>query len=280
MNPGTYTIRPLADYAEMKRAVDFQRIIWGSEFDEAVPAAVFWFARRIGGIVAGAFDASGDMAGLIFGVTGWDGARPIHWSDMLGVHPSTRGRGLGFDLKAYQRNTLLEQGVTTVKWTFDPLEARNAWLNFARLGVTSREYVRDAYGASSSPLHRGIGTDRLVVEWQLDSRRVRERMEGDASGEQQSRAPHSPESETGSAGGTATINADGGEPILDLDADRLRLLIPDDIQALKGRDAVAARRWRERTRRSFEAYFAKGYEASDVDRRDGGASYVLTKRRA
>jgi predicted GNAT superfamily acetyltransferase len=167
----------LTDFGEMKRAVEFQRLIWGASFSELVPAVVMWFASRTGGVIIGAFDGD-EMVGLLFGMTGWDGTRPLHWSDMLAVLPSHRGRGVGLALKRFQRERLLENGVTRVNWTFDPLEARNAHLNFARLGVTSHEYIRDCYGISDSPLHQGIGTDRLVVTWDLDSPRVRGRMEG------------------------------------------------------------------------------------------------------
>jgi chorismate synthase len=259
----TFTIRPLADYAEMKRAVEFQRVIWGSSFAELVPAVVFWAAARNGGVVAGAFDASGDMLGLVFGFTGWDGVRPIHWSDMLGVHPSARGRGLGLALKRYQRERLLESGITLAQWTFDPLEARNAHINFARLGVTAREYIRDCYGASTSPLHRGIGTDRLVADWDLTSERVRNRMEGGA------REPAHPLD-------GPVINPEGESPRLDLTEARLWLRIPSEIQKLKERDAVAARRWREYTRTAFEAYLSRGYEVRELVRDEDGSRYLLS----
>lgn len=147
--PSDFEIRPLVDYDEMKRAVDFQKLIWGAGFGELVPAAVLWFSSRIGAVLAGAFDPGDRMIGLLFGVTGWKSGRPVHWSDMLGVHPDARGRGVGIALKRYQRDRLLEDGVATAQWTFDPLESRNAWINFARLGITAREYVRDAYGVSS-----------------------------------------------------------------------------------------------------------------------------------
>jgi len=257
-------IRPLSDYGEMKRAVDFQRLIWGDGFSELVPAVVFWFASRTGGIVAGAFDEAGTMVGFLFGMTGWDGARPIHWSDMLAVLPSHRGQGLGFALKRYQRQRLLETGVTTVSWTFDPLEARNAHLNFARLGVTSHEYIRDTYGASSSPLHEGIGTDRLVVTWALDSERVRRRMEG-------------PDSRFGYDGGEL-VNPEDGALRLDLSVPRVWLRVPGDIQTLKARDPAAARRWREETRAAFEAYLARDYEVREVVRVGEGGRYLLERR--
>ncbi|NIP92192.1 MAG: acetyltransferase, partial [Gemmatimonadetes bacterium] len=62
--------------------------------------------------------------------------------------------------------------VTRMYWTFDPLESRNAYLNLSRLGAVVREYAPDMYGVSDSPLHRGLGTDRFVVTWELDTARV------------------------------------------------------------------------------------------------------------
>jgi predicted GNAT superfamily acetyltransferase len=260
-------VRALADYTEMKRAVEFQRVIWGADFNEVVPAVMFWAVARTGGIVAGAFDGSGEMIGLLFGMTGWDGSRPVHWSDMLGVHPSARGRGIGLALKRFQRSRLLENNVSLVSWTFDPLEARNAQLNFRRLGVTASEYIRDCYGASTSPLHRDIGTDRLVVRWELDSARVRERMEGAAG-------------PAVDGAGTPVVNPAGGALRLDLADEIVRVRIPADIQTLKARDAVAARRWRTETRAAFEAYLGRGYEVMEVERGSDESCYVLARRAA
>lgn len=59
-----------------------------------------------------------------------------------------------------------------IEWTFDPLELKNAHFNLNRLGAICRRYVKDLYGVTTSPLHRGIPTDRLVAEWRLDSQRV------------------------------------------------------------------------------------------------------------
>ena len=63
-------------------------------------------------------------------------------------------------------------GLDLIEWTFDPLQALNAHLNFRRLGVIVREYEVNIYGESSSPLHRGSPTDRFVAEWWLSSPHV------------------------------------------------------------------------------------------------------------
>ena len=75
-------------------------------------------------------------------------------------------------LKLFQRDEALGRGIRLVEWTFDPLEIKNAHFNLNRLGAICRRYIPNLYGVTTSPLHRGIETDRLVAEWWLDSRRV------------------------------------------------------------------------------------------------------------
>jgi chorismate synthase len=249
----------------MEPCLDLQRLIWGQDFTELVPATILWIAAGTGGVVAGAFE--GDrIVGFLFGITGFREGRPTHWSDMLAVHPDARGRGVGQALKRFQRETLLRRGVDHVAWTFDPLESRNAWLNFARLGITVREYIPDCYGASSSPLHAGLSTDRLVADWRLSSARVRHRMEGGERG-----PVHVPEA--------PAVN-DRDEVRTDLTAPQVRIVIPSDIQAVKAADPAAARQWRATTRAAFLAYLGRGYEATEVLRESADRSSYLLERRA
>ena len=86
---------------------------------------------------------------------------------MLAVRAEVRDAGVGRRLKAWQREQARAAGAETMYWTYDPLVARNAYLNFNRLGVRLTEYVEDMYGTSTSDLHRGLGTDRFVVAWPL-----------------------------------------------------------------------------------------------------------------
>ncbi|TVP76623.1 MAG: GNAT family N-acetyltransferase, partial [Gemmatimonadales bacterium] len=159
MSRSDFHIRPLAGRAEMEACVVLQEAVWGAGFRERVPAAILGVARRLGGVVTGAFRGD-ELVGFVFGLTGIREGRPVHWSDMLAVRAEARGRGLGIALKEAQRDELLSRGVRVMEWTFDPLVARNAHLNLNRLGAAGVEYVVDAYGDSDSPLHRGIGTDR------------------------------------------------------------------------------------------------------------------------
>ena len=262
-------VRPLAGLAERQAAVALQRRVWG-DFDDLVPASILMIAQETGGVASGAF--LGDrLVGFVFGISGIQDGQPVHWSDMLAVDPGCRGQGIGYRLKLHQRELLLEQGIEAVRWTFDPLEAVNAHINLRRLGAFSREYRRDAYGASSSPLHAGIGTDRLVVEWAIASRRVTGRLAGHNGPREHGDAPilNPPVPADGEPTPGSTVRAPDGRVV--------RVAIPADIQALKSRDPEAAVAWRRNVRAALERAFREGYTAVDLERSGGAARYILVR---
>src|SRR5260370_18149562 len=129
---------------------------------------MFVVAADTGGEVLGAFD--GDrLVGYTLAVVGLRDRVPYLYSHMTGVSSEYRDRGVGRMLKLFQRTEAPCRGIRLVQWTFDPLELRNAHFNLNRLGAICREYQPNLYGVTTSPLHRGLGTDRLLVEWHLDS---------------------------------------------------------------------------------------------------------------
>jgi predicted GNAT superfamily acetyltransferase len=273
-------IRDLVTPEEFRACVQLQELTWGTGFSEKVPAAILGIAARMGGVVAGAVLPDGTLAGFVFGLTGLEDGIPTHWSDMLAVHPAHRGQGLGWALKMHQRDRLLALGVTGVRWTFDPLEAPNAHLNLARLGGVAREYVENMYGDSDSPLHRGIGTDRLIVRWELDSPRVRARLEG--------RDPGGAPGEAGPPVSVLKVQEEvgpEGEPVevpgparLDLEDPVLTLPIPRNLQGLKARAPDLALLWRERTRLLLRHYLDRGWEVREFDRSPPVPRYLLVRR--
>jgi predicted GNAT superfamily acetyltransferase len=99
-------------------------------------------------------------------------------SHRVGVLPEYQGCGVGRSLKLAQRATALAQGVQKIEWTFDPLQSRNAAFNLVHLGGIARTYLRNLYGASASPLHGALPTDRLLIEWELDRARVASALAG------------------------------------------------------------------------------------------------------
>ena len=118
----------------------------------------------------------GLMLGFVYGLTGVENGRIVHWSDMLAVRPEARNLGLGRRLKEFQRRAVQRVGGVVIYWTYDPLVARNAHLNINVFGACISEYVEDMYGETESPLHRGIGTDRFIVAWPVADAEVEKRL--------------------------------------------------------------------------------------------------------
>jgi len=174
--PVTIVIREIETLAEMHAVERLQKEIWGVEDLEIYPALALKPQKEVGGILMGAF-AEGRMVGFVFGFPGILNGETIIHSDMLGIVKEYRSHNLGFLLKRAQREAALKLGVKRITWTFDPLQSRNAHLNFNKLGVIADRYYVDYYGVTSSFLHR-FGTDRLWVTWLLESERVAARMEG------------------------------------------------------------------------------------------------------
>jgi predicted GNAT superfamily acetyltransferase len=164
-------VRECESLDEFRRCVELQREIWGEADLEVEPATMFVVAAHTGGEVLGAFDGE-RLVGYTLAVVGLRDRVPYLHSHMTGVHSEYRDRGVGRMLKLFQRTEALGRGIRLIQWTFDPLEVRNAHFNLNRLGAICREYHPNLYGVTTSPLHRRLETDRLRVEWHLDSPRV------------------------------------------------------------------------------------------------------------
>lgn len=301
------TIRPLQSFDELEAGVELQRQTWGRHFDDVVSAALMRVAQKIGGIAAGAFSDEDELVGMVFGLTGLRENAPVHWSHMLAVRPDGRGKGIGTLLKVYQRRRVLPLDIDRMYWTFDPLEARNAHFNLDRLGVRIEDYVVDMYGSGdTSPLHRGLGTDRFVAIWALDAHVVRSRVESiertmtwddsgvvatiEASADSPGGPPDDAEEEEDlelvrravalpplidtvpqlAEGIVAFELADGGVAFVE---------IPQDVQRLKSARPDEASIWRAATRSAFTHYISIGMSVTGFirDPQSGRCFYVLNQ---
>lgn len=277
MTTKPHEIRPFATMEEYLACLELQEATWGEGFRERVSPAILKVSQILGGVAAGAWNAEGRLDGFVFGMTGPLDGTLVHWSDMLAVRPQLRDSGLGARLKAYQRDQLLAQGVRVMLWTFDPLQSRNAHLNFAKLGIVVREYRRDMYGTSDSPLHRGIGTDRFVATWEMDSDRVVARLNGGEPQEIPETVPvleALPEEPPGE--GPVGLPRPG-MPDLSRREGAIRVAIPCDIAAMMEQDMECAREWREATQGVFTHYLDRGWEVREFRRGTPCSEYVLLR---
>jgi predicted GNAT superfamily acetyltransferase len=268
------TIRPLRSIAEFREVIALEQAVWGSsDPDDAVGIPVFVVTVKRGGILLGAYDGA-RLIGFVYSLAGLKDGRPIQWSHMLGVLPAYRASGIGRELKLEQRRISLDMGIELMEWTFDPLVAVNAHLNFRRLGAIVDEYGIDVYGDSGSPLHKGAPTDRFVAQWWLRSPRVEARIGGTP--------------EAGDAG--TPFDAPGVNSVarqgqwltcagsdLSRPEPRLTVTIPAGFNAMLERQPDIAYAWRMATREIFTAYLARGYRVVDFSLTPGAdhGTYLL-----
>lgn len=270
-------IRPLESSRDFEAFERLQREIWGVELQEVITGSLAKIVQRIGGIAAGAFDAYDDLLGLVFGFTGYKNGNPMHWSHMLAVKAGARNLGLGRNLKVYQREILLRSGVKDVYWTYDPLVAKNAHLNFNLLGAEADDYVEDMYGAGEdSVLFRGLGTDRFIVRWPIDSEKVRSALE--------SKWVFGREPFVAAPLSVRRLNESDqfSDPALNdcSESRQFRVEIPSDIHVLRDHSVGLAARWREATRAAFQLAYANSYQVDGFYRDEASdrCFYCLGKK--
>jgi predicted GNAT superfamily acetyltransferase len=263
-------IRPLRTHSELEACVELQRDTWGQSFSDMVPASILKVSQRIGGVALGAFDAHGTLVGFVFGLTGVERGRLVHWSDMLAVRPEARDLGLGRRLKEEQRDIVRELGVEVMYWTYDPLVARNAHLNFNVLGVDVAEYVPDFYGDTDSELHRAIGTDRFVVAWSMRHGQIAARLAEARAAAESAAFRNAP------VVNTDTVDQIGAPVAL---GPQLRVQIPLDINTLQHEDVDEAVRWRHGTRSAFLHTVCAGWRVIGfyVDEHAATGYYLLAR---
>ncbi|HXE74263.1 MAG TPA: GNAT family N-acetyltransferase [Candidatus Xenobia bacterium] len=234
-------IRSCTNVEEYQRCVELQREVWGFADVELVPKDIIAAIAMAGGQVFGAYSGK-EMIGFLLAFPGYAEGRAHLHSHMLAVLPAYRDRGVGRQLKLRQREEALTRGLELVEWTFDPLELKNAYFNLERLGAIARRYVRNKYGRTTSPLHGGLPTDRLVAEWWLRSARVEAVVRGGP-------AEHA--------------------------ANPVRIRVPANIAQLKRSDARAAEKVQSEVREQFEHWFGQGYAATGFELDKDAGAYLL-----
>jgi len=271
-------IRDLTAIDEFRQVVGLEKAIWGyTDEGDLVTVPVFIFTVHRGATLIGAFDPGGKMVGFAYAVVGMKNARPMMWSHMAGVLPEHRG-GLGFKLKLAQRDRALTQGYDLIEWTFDPLQAMNAHFNFAKLGGVVEEYAPNFYGESTSALHKGTPTDRVVLSWKIAEPHVVRRIE------QSSLAMRMKSHEVTEAPIVNTTVMDGEwrkTKVINLAIKdrRVWIEIPTGFTEMQQRAPDRALAWRMDVRQMFDEYLAKGYRAVDfvLQREAGFGRYLLAR---
>lgn len=171
------TIREILTVEEFAECVSLQRAVFALPDLEISPVRHLIVTKSAGGFTLGAFFKN-RLVGFVLTVPAFgSGAERIFYSHMTAVKPDFQNLHIGARLKWAQRERALKENVRFIKWTFQPVQARNAFFNLERLGVEIKSYVANFYGTDYSTVgtknkELGIDSDRLFAEWNLTGEKV------------------------------------------------------------------------------------------------------------
>ena len=243
-------IRECTTIAEFDSCVALQREAFGLPDLEISPRRHLIVSRQAGGWTLAAVVA-GRMVGFVHHLAAVSANNEIFgYSHMMAVANDYQNKGIGARLKWAQRERALREGRTLIKWTWDPMQARNAHFNLNRLGVSVNSYVDNYYGtdyfadpAQAVEDRPGLQSDRLYARWDLSSPRV-------------------------VALGSGLQAQVAAKPIASV-------AIPTDWSALVNTDPQRARDTQARVRAEFKKAFAEGLVCEAFERGDEESRYLL-----
>ncbi|MFL6375240.1 MAG: GNAT family N-acetyltransferase [Pyrinomonadaceae bacterium] len=170
-------IRECTTIEELTQCVQVQRDVFALPEAELSPVRHLVVTKNAGGFSLGAWDGK-RLAGFTLTVPAYVNGRRAYYSHMTGIRPEYQSLGLGAKLKWAQRERALSEGIDHIRWTFEPVKARNAYFNLEKLGAFTRDYRINFYGTDYGTApglegkRLGIDSDRLMADWELRDPRV------------------------------------------------------------------------------------------------------------
>jgi len=246
-------IRECTTIEEFDNCISLQREAFGLPDLEISPRRHLIVSRQAGGWTLGAF--VGDrLVGFVHHLAA---VRPNNevfgYSHMMAVAKDYQNKGIGAQLKWAQRQKALHEGRDFIKWTWDPMQARNAHFNLNRLGVVVEGFGDNFYGTdyNSDPTQKekerpGLQSDRLFASWQLKSDRVNRL----------------------AAGESHSVSAEVIE----------RIAVPAEWSKLVKSDVVKAREVQQRVRTQFKEAFANDLICAAFERGTEESNYLLYEK--
>ena len=164
-------VRECTTVEELGACVALQRSVFALPDLEISPVRHLVVTMHAGGFTLGAFDGQ-RLVGFVLSVPAFLHGEQAFYSHMAAVDPDYQGLGIGARLKWSQRDVAIDKGVGYIKWTFQPVQARNAYFNLEKLGARVSVYASDFYGTDygtlpGQPAQLGLESDRLIAEWRL-----------------------------------------------------------------------------------------------------------------
>jgi predicted GNAT superfamily acetyltransferase len=267
-------IRSLHTIEELNEVRILESRIWGDE--DSIPTHQTLTAVKNGGVVLGAFYQN-QLIGFQYSFPGFNGKNVYLCSHVLATDPQYRSCGVGEKLKLVQFEEARKLGYSLITWTYDPLESVNGYLNIGKLGGICSSYIPNCYGEMQDLLNNGIPSDRLLVEWYINSnKRVDTRGENVKEDEAARNSLIQWE-----------VNKQGDPIPLVLNSQperasgKMFVAIPKNFRIIRDKNTTLALDWRLKTREVFTYLFQHGWMITGFKKSEQPEMpvhyYILTK---
>jgi len=251
MTVAALQIRECITLSELEECVRLQREVFDLPDAELSPVRHLIVTRNAGGFTLGAYDGE-RLAGFVLSVPAFMYGEKAFYSHMTGVRAEYQSHGVGSQLKWAQRERALSEGIRYIKWTFEPIKARNAYFNLNKLGAVVADIEVNFYGADNITAARSddpieLAGDRLFAEWHLENEKVKALAAG-------------------------KVWTDTEQPLAEI-------TVTNDWAALVKRDPHSALKEQLRLRDEFQRAFAAGMRAESFRPDDIAPAYRLYQRK-
>jgi predicted GNAT superfamily acetyltransferase len=256
-----FQFRRLSKPEELRAAEELQASAGRTAGEAGVPVPLQRAFQDNGGLVVGAFVGI-HLAGASSGFLGWDGETLFHYAHATAVRPEYQNHHVGFRLRAFERQEVLQEGLSEIRWTIDPLSSRGAFVSLRRLGATADRYYVHYYGRAGPTPDAPEETDRLRIVWKIATPAVEQRLGGQvASPSEDARRRE---------GAQALLETETNEhglrvptTVTEPSEDRATIEVPFDLGVHREHDPASVRTWRHAARDAFRASFDLGYRVDD-----------------
>lgn len=269
----------LSGVEELGACVELQRAVLGNRARSVWAVPALTAVCQSGGLVLGARDSEAEpsrLCGALVDLVADVGGYPARHTVFRGVLQAARNRGVAQSLRTAERAICQQEGVDLVFWSLDPLRSDEAHLAFNKLGAIATGYRQDLYGEVHDSANLGLATDRLHVEWWIDSPRVASILD------RGNPAPHFrlgihemdvlTETRLLQNGVRMLVGHDDAPS-----AQHVLAEIPAHLDRIRTVDLAAARDWRLRSRAAIELLFERGYVGAGFVH-EGGRSFHLFRK--
>ena len=276
----TIAVKPLHTLEDLRATVALQQAVLGDRAHSIWQLPHLLHIQQSGGLLLGACatttTASAAIHGILIDLIAEADSYPTRRTVAWCVDEKLRNRGIGTKLRKAERRALQKLGVDLVCWDIDPLSSVELHIALNKLGAIVTGYSGNTIGGSNDPLAPGLATDRVRVEWWIDSPLVIGRIEQKRALPHQQIGLHEMAVLT-----KTTILPTGVRGLIECEqhatTDYILVEIPENLADLQTRDHEAAIQWRLRSRDFMGHLFQSGYLGVGLIH-EGGRSFFLLKK--